>query len=111
MMQRPVLIRQFIKSEFTEFTDSIITYACGSIETNFFADSEVIEQGNSIFRVYHSADDEFAYPWVGTSFYRNLVYNTDYISNTLKKSMSRISKDPENTLFMFVLPDSTSVPW
>jgi len=47
--------------------------------------------------------------WV--SFYGNPEYTAEFSSITLQKNVYDHCKDPNNTSFMFVLPDWRIAPW
>lgn len=60
------------------------------IDVDLFTEGEVVQHGSSMCPMYHTekSNGAFAYLWVGTSFYRNPVYNADYVFMTLRKAVS-----------------------
>ena len=62
-------------------------------------------------RGYSKTQDAFRYSWTGKDFYGNPVFNTKFITKTLRKALHDFDKSPSDTRFVFILPNWTTSPW
>lgn len=92
---------QRFKSAFDRITQQHSVH--GKDDVKLSTDGVPQPKGNSQFvRFRSSVHDAFNSYWLETSFCDNPVYTADFITWTLLKTISDFSKNPSNTLFVFV---------